>query len=446
VINIADIERRVKYATKLSELQGIFETVDSGKLLDVKPDLSDVMEDSIAKTCLHILVGLTNQNMRITSKSKKVEKVFKDFNKKVQIKRKMDSIVFNQLGYGTGVIYFDVTKPKIKVYDNTTIEIIHDPLQDEFVGLWQKAEYLDPVAMKQGIRSYKWVDEFIAPDNLLVVPGIGTAYGNSLLEPCIPYVRAKRELVDSLYELVKRLGLLTKVGVELPGDISDDSVDEYLDKVADMLEAAAANTTWILPKETDVEGVRGSGEARIIESVKVLIELLDEEIRKCVFVPDTFLTSLSANRATAKEQRYLIASMVQHIRDLIEESLRPMYDKVLFREGLSKQEYTFSWGNINMPEPEALFTFIQAFLDQDGITIDEVRAFLNLGSMPPELVKRQKQKDEMRKQGIQNQGDIYNQMQNKPSTILSDTKPKGGANSGQNNGRAVQPGQKTQGQ
>jgi hypothetical protein len=138
--------------------------------------------------------------------------------------------------------------------------------------------------------------------------------------------------------------------------------------------------------------------------------------------------------------------MVQHIRDLIEESLRPMYDKVLFREGLSKQEYTFSWGNINMPEPEALFTFIQAFLDQDGITIDEVRAFLNLGSMPPELVKRQKQKDEMRKQGIQNQGDIYNQMQNKPSTILSDTKPKGGANSGQNNGRAVQPGQKTQGQ
>jgi hypothetical protein len=429
-------DKLIKFASSLSELQGVFETTENDMYFD-KVEVSEVMEESIARTCLNILVSLVNQDMQITSKNAKLEKAIVKFNRKAQIKRKMDSIVFNQLGYGTGLIFYDVTIPKIKIYDNETIEIIHNPLADEFEGLWQEAQYLDPEELKKGFRHLKWVREYIKPDNLLVIPGIGRGYGESLLRPAIPYVAAKRELVSSLYDLVRRLGLLTVIGVELPGDISDDSVDEYLKQIEDMIHKAAANTTWILPKETVVEGVRGSGEARIIESVKTIIELLDEEIRKCVFVPDTFLTSLSANRATAKEQRYMIASMIQHVRDLIEEALRTLYDQVLIYEGFNPDidEYDFSWGNINMPEPEALFTFLTSAIDQKIVEPDEVRAFLNLGSMSPALAKLQKA---MNKQILNPPKPVVAPTgEAKPSQVLSDNK--GGGQNGQASTRTIQP-------
>lgn len=383
--------------------------------------------------------------MKINTKNSKVDKVIKKFNKKVKIKRKMDSIVLNQLSKGTGIFYFDVTEPKLKVYDNDTVTIIHDPIADEFEGLWQRVEYIDPEQMKQGVTRIILKEGYIKPDDLILVSGIGKGYGESLLLEAYPYVKAKRELVNSLYELVKRLGLLTVVGVDLPGDISDDAVDGYLDEIAEMVEKAAANTTWILPKDCTVEGVRSSGEARIIESVKTVIDMLDEEIRKCIFVPDTFLTSLSANRATAKEQRYLIASMVQHIRDLIEEALIDMYDALLKHEGMADQEYTFSWGNINMPEPEALFTFLAtAYQNGDGtlITEDEIRSYMNLGRLPPELQKKKKEKE---KAGKLTQQGIYDQMSGKkPSNILSDSK--GGATNGKVSSRQVQPQQDIKGQ
>jgi hypothetical protein len=166
----------------------------------------------------------------------------------------------------------------------------------------------------------------------------------------------------------------------MPGDIKSEEVDDYLDEISGMIEAGNANSTYIFPTGTQVEGVRGSGEARVIESVKTIIDMLDEEIRKCLFVPDTFLSSLSANRATAKEQRYLIATMVKHIRELIEEALRPMYMEYCLANGL-KPEFDFTWGNINLPDPEELFKTMKDLVPFGIITEDDIRSYLNLGKI-----------------------------------------------------------------
>lgn len=372
---------------------GVFEDTPNDSILGAKSEIDEVLEDNIAKTCLHILVSLVNQNMRVTSKNKKAEKAFKEFNKKVKIKRKMDSIVFNQLGWGNSVFFYDVTTPKLMVYDTRTYDVVHDVLKDEFKGIYQRVTYTPLSSQKEGMSASQYEEFYIPEENLILVPGIGKAQGESLLKQAYPYVKAKTELVNSLYDLVTRLGLLTVVGVDLPGDIADDDVEEYLDEIESLVIGAKANSTWILPKDCTVEGVKGSGEARIIESVKVHIEMLDEEIRKCLFVPDTFLTSLSANRATAKEQRYLIASMVSHIRDLVEESLTDLYDRILEHEEIDA-EYEFSWGNINLPEPEKLFDFIIQLLTMDGITLDEVRSYINLGSLPKELLDKKKEEEE----------------------------------------------------
>ncbi len=406
VIYISNSEQLVKFASKLKGMQGVFETNDLDSW-DTPANIDLVLTDNIAMTCLHILVSLVNQNMRVKSKNKKVQTIVKQFNRQVKIKKKMDSIAFNQLGRGYSVFFYDVVNPRLMVYDTKSIKyLIKDPKTDEFQGIYQETTYIDPNELKQGFRKSELVKQFIDQENLILVPGIGRADGESLLIPAYPYVKAKQELTNSLYDLVKRLGLLLVVGVDLPGDVSDDDTEEYLDEVQGIVEAAKANSTWILPKETEVTGVTGSGEARVIESVKTLIEMLDEEIRKCLFVPDTFLSSLSANRATAKEQRYLIASMVAHIRDLIEESLYEVYDNLLTHHGVPL-DYEFTWGNINLPEPEALFTFILNLLQLDGITYDEVRGFINLGILPPELAKKIKKKEKMMYQGG---GNIYQQM------------------------------------
>jgi len=407
VIYISNSAQLVKFASKLKGMQGIFETNEQDSF-ETPAQIDLVLTDSIAMTCLHILVSLVNQNMRVKSKNKQVQKVVKQFNRQIKIKKKMDSIAFNQLGRGYSVFFYDVVNPRLMVYDTKSIKyLIKDPKTDYFEGIWQQTTYIDPNELKRGFRKSELVEQYIDQENLILVPGIGRADGESLLIPAYPYVKAKKELVDSLYDLVRRLGLLLVVGVDLPGDVSDDDTDEYLDEIQAIVEAAKANSTWILPKETDVTGVTGSGEARVIESVKVLIEFLDEEIRKCLFIPDTFLSSLSANRATAKEQRYLIASMVAHIRDLIEESLYDVYDKLLTHHGLPL-DYEFTWGNINLPEPEALFTFIRDLLDRDGITYDEVRGFINLGILPNELVRKIKKREKLALQG--GGQNIYQQM------------------------------------
>ena len=384
-------------------MQGIFEVNDTDYWEDTA-DIDTVIDDNIALTCLQILVSLVNQNMTITSKDKKVQNTIDQFNRKIKIRKKMDSIVFNQLGRGYSVFFYDVTNPKLMVYDTSTIKyLVKDTRVDEFLGIYQVASFADPEQQKKGITTTELKEKFIpVDDNLILVPGIGKGDGQSLLLSAYPFVKAKQELVNSLYDLVKRLGLLMVIGVDLPGDVSDDDTGEYLDEIEALVQQAKANSTWILPKETEVKGVTGSGEARVIESVKTLIEMLDEEIRKCLFIPDTFLSSLSANRATAKEQRYLIASMVDHIRDLIEEALYDMYDKLLSYHGLPLK-YEFTWGNINLPEPEALFAFLSTLLEFDGITTDEVRGFINMGLTPKELKKLQKQKNKMVGQNIYQQ-------------------------------------------
>lgn len=384
-------------------MQGIFEVNDTDYWEDTA-DIDTVIDDNIALTCLQILVSLVNQNMTITSKDKKVQNTIDQFNKKIKIRKKMDSIVFNQLGRGYSVFFYDVTNPKLMVYDTSTIKyLVKDTRVDEFLGIYQVASFADPEQQKKGITTTELKEKFIpVDDNLILVPGIGKGDGQSLLLSAYPFVKAKQELVNSLYDLVKRLGLLMVIGVDLPGDVSDDDTGEYLDEIEALVQQAKANSTWILPKETEVKGVTGSGEARVIESVKTLIEMLDEEIRKCLFIPDTFLSSLSANRATAKEQRYLIASMVDHIRDLIEEALYDVYDQLLSYHGLPLK-YEFTWGNINLPDPEALFTFLSTLLELDGITTDEVRGFINMGLTPKELKKLQKQKNKMVGQNIYQQ-------------------------------------------
>jgi hypothetical protein len=403
VINITESKNLVKFASKLKGMQGIFEVNDTDYWEDTA-DIDTVIDDNIALTCLQILVSLVNQNMKITSKDKKVQKTVDQFNRKIKIRKKMDSIVFNQLGRGYSVFFYDVTNPKLMVYDTSTIKyLVKDTRVDEFLGIYQVASFADPEQQKKGITTTELVEQFIpADDNLILVPGIGKGDGQSLLLTAYPFVKAKQELVNSLYDLVKRLGLLMVIGVDLPGDVSDDDTGEYLDEIEALVQQAKANSTWILPKETEVKGVTGSGEARVIESVKTLIEMLDEEIRKCLFIPDTFLSSLSANRATAKEQRYLIASMVDHIRDLIEEALYDVYDQLLLYHGLPLK-YEFTWGNINLPEPEALFTFLSTLLEFDGITTDEVRGFINMGLTPKELKRLQKQKNKMVGQNIYQQ-------------------------------------------
>jgi len=403
VINITESKNLVKFASKLKGMQGIFEVNDTDYWEDTA-DIDTVIDDNIALTCLQILVSLVNQNMKITSKDKKVQKTVDQFNRKIKIRKKMDSIVFNQLGRGYSVFFYDVTNPKLMVYDTSTIKyLVKDTRVDEFLGIYQVASFADPEQQKKGITTAELVEQFIpADDNLILVPGIGKGDGQSLLLTAYPFVKAKQEFVNSLYDLVQRLGLLMVIGVDLPGDVSDDDTGEYLDEIEALVQQAKANSTWILPKETEVKGVTGSGEARVIESVKTLIEMLDEEIRKCLFIPDTFLSSLSANRATAKEQRYLIASMVDHIRDLIEEALYDVYDQLLLYHGLPLK-YEFTWGNINLPEPEALFTFLSTLLEFDGITTDEVRGFINMGLTPKELKRLQKQKNKMVGQNIYQQ-------------------------------------------
>jgi hypothetical protein len=399
-------------------MQGIFESNENDSW-ETPANIDMVLTDSIAMTCLHILVSLVNQNMRVKSKNKKVQSVVKQFNRKIKIKKKMDSIAFNQLGRGYSVFFYDVVNPRLMVYDTKSIKyLIKDPETDTFEGIYQSTTYVDPNELKKGFRRAEIKEKYIPPENLILVPGIGKADGESLLIPAYPYVKAKKELVDSLYDLVRRLGLLLVVGVDLPGDVSDDDTEEYLEEIQGIVEAAKANSTWILPKETDVTGVTGSGEARVIESVKTLIEFLDEEIRKCLFVPDTFLSSLSANRATAKEQRYLISSMVAHIRDLIEESLYEVYDDLLLHHGLPL-EYEFTWGNINLPDPEELFVFIRDMFDRDVMTPDEVRGFVNLGILPPELARKIKKRERQEYQFRNNQysgSNIYQQMGYKRQT------------------------------
>lgn len=396
-------EKLIKYAKKISSFQGVFEDTKTSLWQD-KSDIQLVMEDNIAKTCLHIIVSLVNQDMQIVSEDKEAQKVLKQYNKQVKIKRKMDSIVFNQIGWGNSVFFYDVVRPKLMVYDSSTFDIVSDSKKDEFLGIYQRTNYVDPEAQKEGMNTSQMVEEYIDEENLILVPGIGSGYGESVLKAAQPYVEAKRDLVNSFVALVKRLGLLTVIGVDLPGELGDDDVDEYLDLVGETVRKASANSIWILPLGTEVSGVKSSGESRVIEAVKTLVELLDEEIRKCLFIPDTFLSSLSANRATAKEQRYLIASMVSHIRDLVEESLIDMYDALLLHHGI-EAEYYFTWGNINLPEPEKLFDFIIKLLEMKGMDYDEVRSYINLGVLPDNL---RKEIEDDKKRATQ--GDIYRQM------------------------------------
>jgi hypothetical protein len=263
---------------------------------------------------------------------------------------------------------------------------------------------------------------------LVLIPGIGRAIGESLLLPAYPYVKAKHELIESLYDLVKRLGLLTVINLDFPGDIGDEDVDEFLEEIQDMIEQASPNSIWVFPTGTNVEGVKGSGESKIIESVKVMIELLDEEIRKCLFVPDTFLTSLSANRATAKEQRYLISSMVTHIRDLIEEALIDMFDEILRVNGLLKKrgipDYKFSWGNINLPDPEQLVVALQNLADRNGMDTDtELRAYFNLGTPDKKIDNQYSLVSQGQFGGNQGDGNnIYSMMGYKSNTQESNKK------------------------
>ncbi len=348
--------------------------------IDDKIKIEEVFKDNIAKTCILILSSLTNNDMKVISQNPEIDKTFEKFNTKVKMFNKMDSIVINQLCYGNSVIFYDVAIPKIMVYDSSTFDIVYDPRIDEFQGIYQKIDYYDPEELKRGIKIEKQFEKFIKNKSLILIPGIGKGHGESLILPAYRYVNVKNELIENLPDLVKRLGLLTIIGVDLPGDIGESDVDEYLSDIETLVNNSLPNSFWVLPKETRVDGVRGSGEARVIESVKTIVDLLDEEIRKCTFVPDTFLSSLSANRATAKEQRYLISSMVNHIRGLIEESLVEMYDNVLIYNGFVDFDYEFTWGNINLPEPEALFDFIMDSKDRDILTVDEVRTFLNMGN------------------------------------------------------------------
>jgi hypothetical protein len=122
---------------------------------------------------------------------------------------------------------------------------------------------------------------------------------------------------------------------------------------------------------------------------------------------------------------------------LIEEALRTLYDQVLIYEGFNPDidEYDFSWGNINMPEPEALFTFLTSAIDQKIVEPDEVRAFLNLGSMSPALAKLQKA---MNKQILNPPKPVVAPTgEAKPSQVLSDNK--GGGQNGQASTRTIQP-------
>lgn len=344
-----------------------------------------VLQDNIAKTCIHILTSLVNQNMKVTSKNKKIADAINLFNRNAKIKHKIDSIVFNQVVYGYTTYQYSIVNTKVKVFDTSTYTLVYDTILDEFLGIHQKTTYEDPNELKKGQRMQKDYEMFLDKDlkRLVLVNGMGRGIGESLVLPAYPYVYAKKELIDSLYDLVKRLGLLTVITLDFPGDLGDDDVDEFLTEVKDMIREATANDIWLFPTGTNVEGVRGSGESKVIESVKVMIEFLDEEIRKCFFIPDTFLSSLSANRATAKEQRYLISSMVDHIRDLIEQSLIDMYDMLLRVYGFLKEDevpdYEFSWGNINLPEPETLVAFMIQLADRLGMDIDELRAYVNLG-------------------------------------------------------------------
>ncbi len=376
----------VKFAQKLASA-GVGEG-GTVKDMDFNQKITEILEDNIANTCMLILTGLVNQHLKVTSPNPNIVKAINDFNRNAKMIRKMDSIVLNQLSYGHSVIFYDVTKPKVMVYDTSTFDLVHDPTKDEFLGIYQKMEYYDPIALKQGRKEKKTYESFIPNRNLALIPGIGKGHGESVIQNAYPFVVAKKQLVETLPDLVKRLGLLTKIGVDLPGDIGESDVEEYIDKIEEMIKQSLPNSFWIIPKETEVEGVRGSGEAKVIESVKLIIDLFDEEIRKCTFVPDTFLTSLSANRATAKEQRYLISSMVDHIRDLIEESLADMYDSVLLWNGIADFDYEFTWGNINLPEPEILATFLIDSYDRDIMDMDEVRAFLNLGQPEEEIANQ----------------------------------------------------------
>lgn len=402
------------------KLEGVSES--DKKVLGDNEKIQVVLQDSIAKTCIHILTSLVNQNMKVTSKNKKIEDVINLYNRNAKAKRKI---------YTT--LQYSIVNNKIKVFDTSTYKLVYDTILDEFLGIFQDTTYKDPAQMKLGIEMEKQYRNFLDKDlkNLVLVPGVGRGLGESLLLPAYPYVVAKNELLNNLSDLVKRLGLLTVITLDFPGDIGDSEIDDFLAEVQEMIEEASPNTIWVFPSGTDVEGVKGSGESKIIESVKVMIELLDEEIRKCLFVPDTFLTSLSANRATAKEQRYLIASMVAHIRDLIEEALIDVYDEILRVNGLLKEgeipDYKFTWGNINLPEPETLFNFLIQLADRNGIKIDdEVRSYINLGS-PTETIENPYSLASFGTESQSNQGqDIYSKMGYNTKSNQSNTQPKGG--------------------
>ena len=138
----------VKFASKLKGMQGIFESNENDSW-ETPANIDVVLTDSIAMTCLHILVSLVNQNMRVKSKNKKVQSVVKQFNRKIKIKKKMDSIAFNQLGRGYSVFFYDVVNPRLMVYDNKSIKyLIKDPETDTFEGIYQSTTYIDPNELK----------------------------------------------------------------------------------------------------------------------------------------------------------------------------------------------------------------------------------------------------------------------------------------------------------
>jgi uncharacterized membrane protein len=76
-----------------TDLQGVSES-DHKKWGDDQK-IKFVLQDSIAKTCVHILTSLVNQNMKVTSKTKKIEDLLNLYLRDVKFKRKMDSIVQN---------------------------------------------------------------------------------------------------------------------------------------------------------------------------------------------------------------------------------------------------------------------------------------------------------------------------------------------------------------
>lgn len=344
-----------------------------------KDKIDLIIKDSTIQTCVNYLVSLINQDMKITGTPEIITILTKLNNEHINIVSTLDSIIYNIIVYGYSAIYFDPVNKKMSVYDSETIDIVHDPQNDVMEGLYQDISYVDPESLKKGFKSTKYYRSFIKPDNIYIFKGIGRGYGESVILPAYEYVKAKTELVTSLPDLVKRLGLLTVISIDVPADLSSSDLQNYLQELGDVVSEQKANTTWILPSNTRVDGVKGSGESKIVQSVNEILFSLSEEIRKIVFIPDTFLTSVNSNRATAKEQRFITSILVEHYRNLIVETLKKLYDIYLKYERVDG-EYDIVFKTVNVPEPETFYTVLNQLYELGVVDANELRSFYHLKS------------------------------------------------------------------